>query len=371
MDPRRALPARSEERPRVSRRQFLSPLALAPLWRSAAAWAPLSDQPGDAQITEASLSFLGTLLTPSAEFFIRDHFAVPQLPAAWKLQMTGRVRLPFEISEADIQRQPGRTLTVTVECAGNGVGSGGVSTADWTGIPLRTLLERAGLGRGVKVIRLVGADRGTDAPSSPPVSFIRSIPVEKALHPDTLLAYQMNGAPLSAEHGHPVRAIVPGWYGMDSVKWLTRVEALDREDTSYFMSQRYLAVRLELVGSEQHTVTGIRVKSLIVEPRAGATLTPGPSMVRGAAWAGENRVARVEVSLNGGSDWAPATLDKDVRPYSWVLWSYPWKVPASGAYTIVARATDDRGNTQPISRDPLRLDNYELNWCHAVRCEVR
>ena len=363
-------PSHEDPPPRISRRKFLSPLALAPLWRPRSAWAFRSDQPGDSQITEAKLSSLQTLLTSSEEFFVRDHFAVPGLsPSAWKLQVTGRIRSPLEIGYADIVGQPARILTATVECAGNGVGSGGVSTATWTGISLGTLLKRAGLNSGVKAIRLVGADRGSDSPSQSPVSFMRSIPVEKALHPDTLLAYQMNGAPLGPKHGYPLRAVVPGWYGMDSVKWLTRIEALDREDTSYFMTQRYVGIRLQLVGSEQYPVTRIRVKSLIVEPRDGATLAPGAYTVRGTAWAGENRVTRVDLSINDG-DWTPAALDQDVRPYSWVLWSYPWEARASGVYTIVARATDDHGNPQPGCRDSLRIDGYELNACQTVRCKV-
>jgi DMSO/TMAO reductase YedYZ molybdopterin-dependent catalytic subunit len=260
---------------------------------------------------------------------------------------------------------------VTLECAGNGVGSGGVSTATWTGIPLATLLEQAGLSRAVRYIRLVGADRGVEAPSRVLLAFARSVPLEKALHPDTLVAFQMNGSDLSPEHGYPLRAIVPGWYGMDSIKWLTRVEALDHSDTSLFMTQRYVAVRLQAVGSDQRPITRMRVKSLITEPREGQFLTKTPHRIRGAAWAGENRVARVEVSTDGGQEWALAKLDKDIRAYCWVLWTYPWEPRDSGAYTIVARATDDHGNTQPASRDALRIDSYEMSWYHAVRCEVR
>jgi DMSO/TMAO reductase YedYZ molybdopterin-dependent catalytic subunit len=313
---------------------------------------------------------LRSLLTPNQEFFVRNHFAAPRLPEASKLRVAGRVRSPFEITYAELSRQAIRTLTVTLECAGNGVGSGGVSTATWEGVPLATLLKRAGLGSGVKHVRLVGADRGIEG-SQTRIPFARSIPLEKALHPDTLVAFRMNGAPLPAEHGYPWRAIVPGWYGMDSVKWLEEIEALERADASYFVTHRYVAIRLETIGSAQSPVTQMRVKSLIVEPREGAIATPGLVTIRGAAWAGENRVTQAEVSTDGGKSWAAAALDKDVRPYSWVMWNYPWEVRTPGVYVVVVRATDDQGNTQPATRDNLRVDSYELNWYQSVRCEIR
>ena len=320
----------------------------------------------------ADLSALQSLLTANEAFYVRNHFATPRLSQPdWKLQISGRAGSHREVSYADLLRQPARTLTVTLECAGNGVGSGGVSTAAWTGIPLGALLKQASLSPATKHIRFIGADRGVEIHSQPPLAYARSIPLEKALHPDTLLALQMNGSPLPPEHGYPLRAIVPGWYGMDSVKWLTRIEALDHTDTGLFMTQRYVAVRLQTIGSERRLLTRMLVKSLITQPQEGEVLTRGPHTIRGAAWAGESRVARVEVSANGGQDWALATLEQDIRPYSWVLWTYAWDSPAPGTYTIVARATDDQGNTQPSSRDSLRIDGYELNSCHSVRCRVR
>ncbi len=354
------------------RREFLSSLALTPLWQPTALLASTIDQAGDPEIKVFGFSSLRTFLTPNEAFYIRNHFAVPRLsPPDWKLQVVGRVRSPFEISYRDILRQPSRTLTVTLECAGNGVGSAGVSTATWTGISLASLLKLAGLTAGVRHVRLEGADRGIEGSSILPLTFTRSIPLEKALHPDTLLAFQMNGAPLPAAHGYPLRAIVPGWYGMDSVKWLVRIEALDHDDASFFMTQRYVALRLQMIGSEQSPVTRMRVKSLITQPGDGDFLVPRLYAIRGAAWAGENRVAHVEVSTDGGKNWAYATLEGDIRPYTWVLWKFDWEIRAPGAYSIMARAMDDLGNTQPSSRDPLRIDSYELNSYHSVRCEVR
>jgi sulfite oxidase len=363
---------RREASPKISRRRFLTPLLVAPFWARAPVFSQGVDQPGDTLMKVADLTALQSLITNNEAFYVRNHFATPHITDAdWKLQIGGRVSSPREVNYAEILRQSARTLTATLECAGNGVGMGGVSTATWIGVPLATLLKQAGLSPTVKHIRLIGTDRGIEVKSQPPLAFSRSIPLEKALDPDTLLAYQMNGSPLPPEHGYPLRAIVPGWYGMDSVKWLTRVEALDHPDTSLFMTRRYVTTRLETVGSEQRPVTSMRVKSMITQPQEGAVLTPGPHTIRGMAWAGENRVARVEVSTNDGQDWTLANLDKDVRAYSWILWNYPWEPRDSGTYTIMARATDDKGNTQPDSRDPLRIDSYELNWRHTIRCVLR
>lgn len=358
----------------LSRRQFLSRLALAALPPSAALRVAGAEQINDdSGVQGFDFSSLQTPLTANNAFFIRNHFKVPPLSSEhWRLRVTGAVRNPFELSYREIASQPGRNLTVTLECAGNVVGGGGVSTASWTGIGLRELLDRASLQPSVKFIRFVGSDQGSVEDSAgPPIPFTRSIPLEKAVSSDTLLAYQMNGALLSAEHGYPVRAIVPGWYGMDSVKWLARIEALDHEDGGYFMTERYVSARLLAVGSLRAPVTRMRVKSQIARPREGDVLPAEPYVIRGAAWAGENKIARVEVSVDSGKSWALAALETTPQPYTWTLWNQRWVPPGPGAYTATVRAIDDQGNIQPPSQDPLQIDGYEDNWYHAVHCEVR
>jgi DMSO/TMAO reductase YedYZ molybdopterin-dependent catalytic subunit len=343
------------------RRMFLASLALWPLCRHAPLMAlSAAERTPDAANREAKFSSLRTFLTPNEEFFVRNHFPPPKLSQTSKLRVSGRVHSPFEIAYAEIARLASRRLTVTVECAGSALG--GVSTATWEGVPLGMLLERAGLGSG--------ADQGVEE-SQPNMRFARSIPVEKALHPHTVVAFRMNGAVLPLEHGYPCRAIVPGWYGMDSVKWLAGIEALDHPDADFFMTQRYVAIRLAAGGYHGRPVTRMLAKSLIIEPLSGVVVAPGHVTIRGVAWAGENRIARVEISTDAGTGWSLATLDKEVRPYTWVFWSYTWSVQTSGTYTIVARATDDQGNSQPVVRDKSRLDAYELNGCHAVQYEVR
>jgi DMSO/TMAO reductase YedYZ molybdopterin-dependent catalytic subunit len=355
----------------MNRRKFLSVLSVVPLSRPIGESVLRESPRGDTEIRGFDFSSLEDVLTPNDRFYLRDHFPVPRLAdQEWRLQVSGHVRTPFTIGYTEILRLPRRDLTVTVECAGNGVGEGGVSTANWTGIVLRPLLERAGLLPGVKHIRLVGADRGTVGSSSAAVPYSRSIPLEKALHPDTLLAHGMNGSPLPPEHGHPLRAIIPGWYGMDSVKWLVQIEALTRSDTGYFMTQAYVATRLQTIGSEQRPVTYMQVKSQIARPRNGEVVQRGLYKIRGAAWAGENAVAKVEVSTDAGGTWTAASLAGTSRPYVWTLWEYDWNAGGPGTYTLLVRASNNQGATQPYSRDTLRIDSYEQNSYHSVRCQV-
>lgn len=357
----------------LSRRQFLWRLSLAVLPPSAACRVAGAAQINDTGVQSFDFSSLQTPLTRTNAFFIRNHFKTQLLSIEnWKLRVTGAVRNPLELGYREIVSQPGRNLTVTLECAGNQVGGGGVSTATWTGIGLRELLDRASLQPGVKFIRLVGADQGSvDDSFGPPVSFMRSIPLGKALSPDTLLAHQMNGASLPAEHGYPLRAIVPGWYGMDSVKGLARIEALEHDDRGYFMTERYVTTRLLAVGSLRTPVTRMRVKSQIARPHEGEVLPPGPYEIRGAAWAGESKIGRVEVSVDAGKSWALAALESTPQRYAWVLWNQQWVPQGPGVYAITVRAIDDEGTTQPWSQDPLQIDGYEDNWYHAVHCEVR
>ena len=313
---------------------------------------------------------LDSLITPTDRFFIRNHFFPRGLPLdQWTLTLTGCLRAPRAFTYPEILRLPRRQVTVTVECAGNGVGGGAVGTATWTGISLRDLLRTAQLDASARFIRLIGADSGSADLSGPKISYARSVPVDKALESNTLLAYEMNGAPLSAHHGNPLRAIVPGWYGMDSVKWLTAIEALDHEDFSHFMTERYVASRLLAIGTERRPLSGIQVKSQITRPREGDRVR-GQTAIHGLAWAGESRVVSVEVTWDGGKRWEPAVLHGPSQPYAWVSWDCPWTPPAPGHYTISARASDARGRTQPALKDEFRFDEYENNWYHAVHCEV-
>lgn len=353
------------------RRQFLSRIAITMFPRSF----PLrGDSPGqntDLEGTDMNVSSAQSLITPNQHFFIRNHFKTPLIrPDDWRLALSGRFRSSLEIAYQEVLKLPKRNITVTVECAGNGVGGGAISTATWTGVPLRELLNHAGLEPGVRFVRLTGYDHGTAETAGGQIPFARSIPIDKALHPDTILAFEMNGVPLPAEHGFPLRTIIPGWYGMDSVKWLVAIDALAGQDLSHFMTERYVATRLLAVGSGRRPLNRMRVKSQITNPHEGERLPLQAYVIRGTAWAGESKVSQVEVATDGGQIWVRAGLEAPPQPYCCVLWKYVWTPPRPGKYTVVVRATDARGSIQPATKDLLRFDQYENDWYHSVPCEV-
>lgn len=311
-----------------------------------------------AEIGSFDFSLLDDGTTPTELFFVREHFPAPNVSSAgWKLAISGAVASPFEISYEEISKQPRKVLPVTLECAENPVGGGLVSHAEWTGFSLASVIEKAQVSAESRFVRLSGAD-----------GFSRTIPLSKAAHPDTLIAYLMNGEKLPVNHGFPLRALIPGWYGMDSVKWLRRVELLVDEDPGhdYVRQVRSLLTGRRSLGA----VTAMQVKSAFSRPLDGAILVGRRFTVRGAAWAGENRVRRVEVSTDGGKSWQAARLASDPLPYGWVQWIYAWKIPAPGQYDLAVRATDNAGREQAAERDANRVDEYELNAWQTVRVGV-
>jgi DMSO/TMAO reductase YedYZ molybdopterin-dependent catalytic subunit len=194
---------------------------------------------------------------------------------------------------------------------------------------------------------------GTEADHPEPMAFARSLPVDKASDPDTLLATRMNGELLDPSHGFPVRLLVPGWYGVASVKWLRRIEVLDRPFQGYFQTTKYTIQRQTLAGAERIAVGPMAVKSEIVRPHAGEVLGVGTNRLFGVAWAGPEAVLRVDVSTDGGQSWAGAELIGPRAPYSWTLWEYLWETAEPGPYRLVARATSASGRVQPAQHDPL------------------
>jgi DMSO/TMAO reductase YedYZ molybdopterin-dependent catalytic subunit len=289
------------------------------------------------------LSLIDGLLTPTDLFFVREHSPAPEISIhGWKLAV-GDTSLSLD----DLMGQPRRTLTATLECAENPVGGGLVSTAEWTGTPLGPLLEKAQI-RG-PLVRITGAD-----------GFSRTLPRDKAMHPDTLLAWAMNGERLPPNHGFPLRSLVPGWYGMESVKWLRSVEGTDLEDRSNSYRRR---VRSLLAGERvAEPVREIQVKSVFSRPLDGAILSGRRFVVRGAAWGSAGAVA---VSTDGGRTWASARTSES-KPYTWTLWEWEWKIPQAGEYELVVRAAG-----QPAERAPDRADDYEQNAWQRVRVVVR
>ena len=210
-----------------------------------------------------------------------------------------------------------------------------------------------------------GADVGTEPDHPAPMPFARSLPLAKALHPDTLLATRMNGEILEPSHGYPVRLFVPGWYGVASVKWLRRIEVLNKPFRGYFQSVKYTVQRQTERGVQSEIVGPMMPKSEIIRPREGEVLGPGTNRLFGVSWAGEDSVSRVEVSTDGGATWSDATLAGPQAPYSWTMWEHLWEAKSSGEYTILARATSSRGRVQPAEHDA-----YEWRLPHSPHAAV-
>lgn len=315
---------------------------------------------------EFDLALLDDWLTPDSLFYLRHHFRVPSLLVrSWRLKITGAVEAPLDVDYDAFLAYPRRTLPAVLECAENQVGGGLVSQAEWEGVALSSLLAAARPLPQARSVRLRGADQDANGKA-----YSQTIPLSKATSKDTILAYRMNGERLPKEHGFPVRAIVPGWYGMDSVKWLRHIEvgAEDVETAAGVYVRQTSDPTGKGVRSER--LSAIRVKAVFSRPRDGAILFGRRMIVRGAAWAGENTIERVEISTDGGKNWNYAELSEGGRPYCWTFWNYLWRIPHPGEFQLVVRALDSRGHTQPPGRSSDRRDAYENNSYQKVLCTV-
>jgi DMSO/TMAO reductase YedYZ molybdopterin-dependent catalytic subunit len=334
---------------------------------------------------EAPFDQFDSYLTPTELFYIRSHFPTPSLDCeSYQLRIDGAVRRPFTLSYDELRSMRSETRVATLECAGNGRvflvpqvrGAqwelGAVSNAEWTGVPLRALLERAELAEDACEIVLEGADHGTPAeePVPPhPISFTWSLPRTKAIGQDVLIAYRMNGRDLPRDHGYPVRAIVPGHYGMASVKWLTHIHAAREPFRGYWQTSDY-AYWDSMDGKPVRRPLGeMKLKSEIARPRVCETLVPNRIYtVSGAAWAGETDVTEIAVSTDGGRTWAEAEFLDPVRRHAWRRWKFDWLTPKEpGQYTLLARAKDAAGMLQPDGHDQ-HYGTYVIN--HPLPIEV-
>jgi DMSO/TMAO reductase YedYZ molybdopterin-dependent catalytic subunit len=326
-------------------------------------------------------------ITPTKSFYVRTHFPIPKIDRdAWWLHVEGEVEKPFAINYEELLNMKSLTVTATLECAGNnrhflepkvkGVqwGLGAVGTAEWTGVPLSALLDRTLVRPQSREIILEGADGGIlEDPKGPggTLRFSRSIPLEKAQR-DVLLAYRMNGKDLPAEHGFPVRAIVPGWYAMASIKWLKRIIVSEEKFTGYYQTLDYAYWKRQGDIAELTPLAEMHVKAEIAKPAQGETVAANSSIrVHGAAWTTNGEIAKVELSTDRGSTWNEANLLGESKPNAWRLWEFNWKTPsAPGKQTLVARATDSLGRTQPMHRDSDR-GTYMINHLLPISVEVR
>src|SRR5205823_81135 len=330
---------------------------------------------------------LEAFITPTELFYVRTHFPIPHIDRdAWWLRVEGDVENPFAINYEQLLELRSITAPVTLECAGNNRSFlepkvkgvqwhlGAVGTAEWTGVSLSVLLDRAKPKPQASEVILEGADRGIlEDPKSPPgkLHFARSIPLEKA-QADVLLAYKMNGGELPPQNGFPVRAIVPGWYAMASIKWLQRIIVMDEPFTGYYQTIDYAYWKRRGEIAELTPLTEVQVKAQIAKPAEGETVPANSSVrVHGAAWTSDGEITKVELSTDGGSTWNETNLMGQPKPNAWRLWEFNWQTPAApGNQTLIARATDSLGRTQPVLRDPDR-GTYMINHLLPITVEVR
>jgi DMSO/TMAO reductase YedYZ molybdopterin-dependent catalytic subunit len=293
------------------------------------------------------------------DFYVRNHFQTPEPVATGLLTIEGKVDKPGSFTLENFQAIRARELGAVLECAGNPARSTSLaSDGVWQGRPLRDILSLAGPKPEGTYLHLLGQD-----------GFSRSVPIEQAMN-DGFLVSRLNGRPLGRNHGAPWRVLFPGWYGMNSVKWLQRLvvadAALPATDNSY------LKITSQSSGSlEVDSLPKIQVKSIITAPGDGAVIQRGMVGVHGLAWSGFGKILQVEVSADGGASWRAATIDSAGSNYDWAMWQVAFLLDRPGAVNLVARATDVAGNTQPATRDARRVDLYAYNVCHSVRCIVK
>jgi DMSO/TMAO reductase YedYZ molybdopterin-dependent catalytic subunit len=331
---------------------------------------------------ETSISALiGGVVMPSAHFYVRNHFSIPLLdPSTFRLEVGGLVERPLSLDLHDLHAMRSTSEVVTLECAGNGRAMlkpstpgepwnlGAVSTAEWTGVPLLELLEQAGIRPEASELVFGGADCGP-IDGQAQVRFERSLSIDDARSSGAILAYAMNGEAIPPQHGYPLRLVVPGWYGVASVKWLTRIEAVAKPFKGYFQSERYQYERARDGTEERVPVSLQGVRSLITEPSHDREVSPGRFAIRGVAWSGAAGIARVEVSVQGGH-WQPARLVGERHRHSWQWWELITELEGPGVTAIRARATDLAGRTQPDHAEWNRL-GYGANAIQEIRVVCR
>lgn len=376
--------------------QVLGGLAVWRQMRSALAQQTVSPETGPQTVrvmrpydAETPVREFTSFLTPNHRFFVRSHFGppAPELIAEdnWRLRVGGLIEHPLEFTLKDLKQFERVTVTAVVQCSGNGRAfhrpkvpgvqweKGAVGNAQWTGVRLRDVLAKAGVRLAAKHVQFQGADR--PVVSSVPL-FTRSIPLEKAVHPDTLLAYDMNGRPLPLLHGAPLRAITPGWMADSCTKWLTDITVQADEARGYYMQTAYrvpvtaIQANSGLPGTSMVPVEAMVVKSLIASPAEGAEVRQGPVTIQGVAWSGETDVSIVELSFDEGKTWERARLVGEDERYAWRQWQFLWKPNAAGAVTILCRATDVSGQVQP-QESPWNPSGFLWNGWDRVNVTVQ
>ena len=345
----------------------------------------LTDDEGRTVRIRTPVMDLEGLITPTDLHYTVQHFAVPPVVYAedWKLAILGEVKRPLALDFEQLRRFPARSVRTVMECSGSDAtyfeyfqGEGPrpsrtaegmiLSASEWTGVPLAAVLYEAGLSAKSLYVRAEGNDLGvpaTAAEGTKPFYYDKGLPVEKALHPDTILAWAQNGRMLEHLHGAPVRLVVPGWSGNWSVKWLNKLEVTEHEPNCWYHYQFYY-YGTSADDPNKELITTIGVKSIITQPNDDTeTMSLGVHMIRGYAWSGAGAIDQVDVSVDGGETWLSAHIEQPRDRFMWVRWSYRWDVGQKGRYTLMSRATDEVGRMQ--SREP-RYNNMRKNFSAIV-----
>jgi len=301
-------------------------------------------------------------VTPIGMHYLLTHYDIPFATAeTWRLAITGTRSL--DLSLADLRDRPRVTRRVTLECAGNGRARlhprpvsqpwlvEAVGNAEWTGTPLAPLLHEAGIPEDAVDVVFTGADHGTERGVEQ--DYQRALPLAEALRSEAMLAFEINGVPLPPQHGFPVRLVIPGWYGMAHVKWLRSVEVISQPFTGY---QNAVAYRLKADADDPGVpVTRIQPRALLIPPgfpdfmSRTRFLAPGQCRIEGRAWSGIAPVNRVEISVDDGATWQPATLTPSASPWEWAGWHFDWEAKP-GEYVLTARTFDESGAGQPVEQ---------------------
>ena len=323
-------------------------------------------------------------VTPIGLHYLLTHYDIPDVDVGeWRLEVGGLVERTLSLSLDDLRARPVVEAAVTMECAGNGRAHvephvvsqpwllEAVGTARWRGTSVAGLLDEAGVSEGAVDVLFTGLDRGVEGGEEQ--SYQRSMALEELRTGEAILAYEVNGVPLPPQHGFPLRLVVPGWYGMTSVKWLSSITVLAEPFDGYQMRQSYRARQHEDDPGEP--ITRMAPRSLMIPPgipeflSRSRTVAPGACELRGRAWAGEAAIASVEVSCDGGRTWIEADLDDDsLGPWAWRAWRFTWDA-APGDYELCCRARDAAGNVQPLD-PPWNIGGYLNNAVQRVTVTV-
>ncbi len=323
-------------------------------------------------------------LTPVGLHYLLTHYDIPDVdPATWRLEIDGLVERPLTLTLDELRSRPAVEVAVTMECAGNGrvyvephVVSQpwlleAVGTARWRGTPVAGLLEEAGIGAAGIEVLFTGLDRGVEGDEEQEYS--RSLPLDEVLAGEAILAYEINGVPLPPQHGFPLRLVVPGWYGMTSVKWLARVTVLDSRFDGYQMRHSYRLRQDE--DEDGEPLSRIEPRALMIPPGIPEFLTrsrvvqAGPCELEGRAWSGRAEVMAVDVSVDGGETWSDAELGNDsLGRWAWRAWRFVWDA-APGDHELCCRARDAAGNVQPVDA-PWNVGGYANNAVQRLSVTV-